>query len=174
MTTIHETHRSPTDSAVAARRAVAGCTIAAVAAMWLGLLGPAWTYVPPQPQGTAPAAELSFAALSAAVAGSSSAVQVTYFGWLAWAFAFGTTVLAILLIRTGHRLIAALCIGAGALQLAVAVLAVKGPLPWSVFVDGLADARLGAALMLAGYVLLVAAGVLAVRLPSADHAPTPE
>lgn len=174
MATIHVKRQPPTDSVAATRRVAAGCAIASAAFVWLGLLGPAWTYVPPQPQGNVPAADLSFAALSAAVAGTGSGVQAAYFGWLAWVFAFGTTVLAILLIRTGQPLVAALCIGVGALEPAVTVLAVKGPLPWSVFVDGLADVRLGAALTLSGFVLLIAAGVLAVWLPSAGHTPTPE
>ncbi|RZL84122.1 MAG: hypothetical protein EOP32_04710 [Rhodococcus sp. (in: high G+C Gram-positive bacteria)] len=166
MNAIYAGPQTRADSGAATRRVVV-CATASVAAAWVGLLGPAWTYVPPQPQADLPAGELTFAALSAASADSTSAVQAAYFGWLAWCFAVTVTVLMVLLSTTRSRPVAALCVSAGVVQLAVTVLAVKGPLPWSVFVEGISNIRLGAALALAAIVLLIGGGLLVLLSPTA-------
>ncbi|MFC9786320.1 hypothetical protein [Rhodococcus sp. NPDC127528] len=170
MNAIYAEPQTRAASSTASRR-IAMCAIASTAAVWLGLLGPAWTYIPPQPQANAPAAELSFAALSAASVGSTSTAQAAYFGWFAWLFAVAATALVVLLARTRSRVVAVLCTVVGAAQLALTVLAVKGPLPWSVFFDGIANIRLGAVLELIGILLLIAGGLLVLVSPNAAPVP---
>ena len=133
--------------------------LAGAAMLWIGLLGPAWTYVPAQPDANIPAADLSFAALAALTTESPSVVQATYFGWLAWVFVLVSTALVVLAVRTRNPLASVLCVAAGVVQLLVTVLAIKGPLPWSVVVDGLTNTRLGAALAIAGILSVIAAGI---------------
>ncbi|MFC0449177.1 hypothetical protein [Rhodococcus jostii] len=171
MSPIDTAVHTPARSGVITRVAAGMLPIAGAAAVWGALLGPAWTYVPAQPQANVPAAELSFAALAAATAESTSSVQVAYFSWLAWAFAVVTTALMILLAITRNLLIAALSVVAGAFQLVVTVLAVKGPLPWSVFFEGLPNIRIGAVLALSAIALLIAGGVFVLTATKPSRSP---
>jgi len=77
----------------------------------------------------------------------------------------------ILLAITRHRLIAALSVVAGAFQLVVTVLAVKGPLPWSVFFVGLPNIRIGAVLALSAIALLIAGGAFVLTATKPSRSP---
>lgn len=130
------------------------------AALWLGLLGPAWAYVPANAPANAPAMDLTFAGLAAASVGSPSFLQTMYFSWLGWVFAAASTVLAIATVRTGTRVLSGICVLAGVFQAVVTVLAMKGPLSWSVLMSGIGNTRLGVALVFVGYIALIVIGVL--------------
>ena len=164
MTAVATSTPTSTDPRRQVSRIAVAAAVAGVIAVWTALSGPVWTYVPAQPQLDLPAMGLTFGDLATAATTSPSAIQSAYFGWLAWVFAVLTSLLALWVLVGRNRLAALATVAAAVAQLIVTVLAVKGPLTWSVFFEGVPNIRVGAVLALGGIVLLFLTGaVVAAR-----------
>lgn len=142
--------------------ALVASAVIAPFAVWLGLLGPAWAYVPAQGSST-PAAEMNYADLSSVNSASAAALQSWYFTWGAWLLAALTLVVAILAIRVGGRTVGIVATVLGVAGLVITVFAMKGPLSWGTLIGGFENTRLGAALVFIGFLSLIAAGVQLLR-----------
>lgn len=85
------TATTPTATAHPSYRLALLCALS----LWVALFGPAWAYVPAQPQTQIPAMSPNFAEMAAAAGQSPSGLQQAFFGSLAWALALITTILAL-------------------------------------------------------------------------------
>ncbi|MEU1548318.1 hypothetical protein [Nocardia sp. NPDC005745] len=169
MTTINT--GSPQQVGIGAARTpglLVALAVASPLALWIGLLGPAWIYMPASPAAGTPPMYLSFADLATMYAQSPSALQLAYFDWMAWVFAVVGTVLALLLSWRPNSVVALSAVIAGITELALAALASKGDAPWSGMNPE--SIRLGAALVLFGYTALAALGIVALRAARRDPA----
>ncbi len=143
-----------------------GAIVVVAAILLIGsTLGPDWLYSPADPKTGTPAATLDFSALGVATEGSPSAIQATYFGWLAWVAFIGVIVLGALTALSANRLWAIAGLVAGLIAVLVSVLAIKGPLTWSQTVDALPNIRLGGYMMIIGLLGLLAYSAFRTFVP---------
>ncbi|MFD6452337.1 hypothetical protein ACFWF3_16270 [Nocardia sp. NPDC060220] len=139
-----------------------------VGAIWLALLGPAWTYVPASP--ATPAMTLNFADLAVLNANNPSGLQAAFYHWVAWAFAASTTVVVLVAVRAGNRVGGLLCAVTGTVQLVLTLFVMVEAAPdLSALVAGLPYARLGTVLFLGSMAALGYSGLR--RLPTPDAQP---
>ena len=156
------------ETSIARSRTYTILAVVSPIAVWLGLLGPAWAYVPADDTTGTASSEMNFAALAAVNSESANSIQAAYFTWGAWLFAAVTTVLAVLAVRVGGRALGGVCVLAGLVQVVVTVLAMKGSLSWGTLIGGFENTRAGAALVFIGFLSLVALGALALRGATAN------
>ncbi|WP_330231091.1 hypothetical protein OHA40_00525 [Nocardia sp. NBC_00508] len=119
-----------------------------------------------------PAMSLNFAEMAAGAGQSPSGLQQAFFGWIAWALALITTILALLATRWSSRILGGLCILVGLAELVLTAYGIKGTTTWSAVIDGMENMRLGGVLYLFGLVLLIQIGALVLLLQASPLHPS--
>lgn len=144
-----------------AATSVRSWSLLATAATWVGLLGPAWSFVPARPAAHTPAVNLNFAELAWFSAELPSTFQ-SYFNVGAWVLAVVITALAAYTGR-GHGLVwGLLSVLVGSVSLTLTLMALHSLPTTGNAWHTITSIRLGAALTLLGAVALARAGYLAV------------
>ncbi|WP_131816836.1 hypothetical protein [Nocardia salmonicida] len=112
---------------------------------------------------------LNFAEMAAGAGQSPSGLQQAFFGWMAWAFALISTILALLATRWAGRLLGILCIVVGVAELVLTTYGMKGAMTWSAMSEGTGNMRLGGVLYLLGLFLIIPIGAIAFARDNADN-----
>ncbi|MDE1675275.1 hypothetical protein [Nocardia gipuzkoensis] len=134
-----------------------GVVVICSAALLVSLLGPVWIHHPAQSAPKRPEVWLTFSDLGAVAAKSSSPVQVVYFSWLAWVLVLTTIAFgALSQLLVGWRLVLLFELLASLVALCTTIVAVKGPLSWSIFLGQFSNLRPGGYLIVAGLLGFVA------------------
>jgi hypothetical protein len=119
-------------------------------------LGPGWFYSPAQPQAHIPATTLSYQGLHH-LADSGLAptnwIQQNYFSWLGWLLIIVTVLATGAAVVSGRRVLSLVGAAFSLLGLVLGLFAAKGALSWSQFGHQLPNLRVGAYLLVAGFVL---------------------
>jgi hypothetical protein len=140
---------------------LAGATGLAAVLLVVSLVGPGWVHAPADPATGAPATTLDFQGLNTLTSlVPSTAWQQAYFGWLGWAMVVLTvaTGVAAALRRDGRSGTALVL--ASSLGLLASLFAVKGTMSWSVFIAATDTMRIGSYMLIVGYVVSMAVGVI--------------
>ena len=133
----------------------------------ISTLGIAWFHIPAQPQAHVPALTLSYNGLhhlASSGLAPTNWIQQNYFAWLGWVLIAATIIATGAAALAGHRLLS----GAGAvlslLGLVLGLFAAKGVLSWSQFSHEIPDLRIGAYLLVIGFLLTL----VSVLVPERD------
>jgi hypothetical protein len=143
--------------------AVAG--VGAVLLM-ISLLGPGWLFSPANEAAHIPATTLNFAdlhQLSSSGAVPTNWIQHNYFAWLGWVLIVATIVATSAAVLGGGRLFGALGVVLSVLGLLLGLFAAKGVLTWSRFYHLVPDLRVGAYLLVVGYLLTLVSAAASGR-----------
>ncbi|GAA4683452.1 hypothetical protein GCM10023197_45160 [Gordonia humi] len=126
--------------------------------------------MPANAAGPSPEMTLSYTDLGEMVqsgAAPTTAFQQAYFSWLAWTTAIVTVIMATAAIMLSGRAIAIATAVLSAVGLVFLIFGTKGPLSWAAYADQAGNIRMGAILMVVGYVVTICtAAVSAARRPT--------
>jgi hypothetical protein len=129
-------------------------------------LGLGWLFSPAVAVAHIPAQTLSFAGLhhltSSGIA-PTNWIQKNYFAWLGWVLIIATIIATGASVLTGRRSLGVLAVVLSVLGLVLSLFAFKGVLTWSQFIHQIPNVRVGAYLLIAGYLLTLASGLTAER-----------
>jgi len=126
-------------------------------------LGPAWFYSPAQPQAHIPATTLSYQGLhhfADSGLAPTNWIQQNYFSWLGWLLIVVTILATGAAVVAERRILSLAGAALSLLGLILGLFAAKGALSWSQFSHELPDLRVGAYLLVAGFVFTCVSGLL--------------
>jgi hypothetical protein len=140
---------------------VVGATGLAAVLLVVSLLGPGWVHAPADPATGAPATTLDFQGLNTLTSlVPSTAWQQAYFGWLGWAMVVLTVAMGIAAALRRDGLSGTALVLASSLGLLASLFAVKGTMSWSAFIAASDSMRIGSCMLIVGYVVSMAVGVI--------------
>jgi hypothetical protein len=140
---------------------LAGATGLAAVLLVVSLVGPGWVHAPADPVTGAPATTLDFQGLNTLTSlVPSTAWQQAYFGWLGWAMVVLTIATGIAAALRRDGLSGTALVLASSLGLVATLFAVKGTMSWSVFIAATDTMRIGSYMLIVGYVVCMAVGVI--------------
>jgi hypothetical protein len=128
--------------------------------------GPAWFHIPGQPKAHIPATTLSYAGLhhlSSSGLTPTDWIQHNYFAWLGWVLIAATVVLTAGAVLLGRHLLAVAAAVLSLLGLVLGIYAAKGVLTWSQFLHQVPHLRVGAYLLVVGFLLTALAAFVPER-----------
>jgi hypothetical protein len=126
-------------------------------------LGLGWLFSPAVAAAHIPAMTLNFAdlgTLSSSGRVPTNWIQENYFSWIGWALIALTIVATGAAAVTGRRPLRVLSVILSVAGLLVSLFAAKGVLSWSQFSREIPNLRVGVCLLIVGYLLTLAAGVI--------------
>lgn len=139
----------------------AGAVLLVIAPLGLG-----WLFSPAVAAEHIPAMTLNFgnlATMSSSGRVPTDWIQENYFSWIGWALIALTVVAAGAAAVTGRPPLRVLSVIVSVVGLVVSLFAAKGVLSWSQFWHEVPDLRIGVCLLIVGYLLTLAAGLVAER-----------
>lgn len=140
---------------------LAGATALAAVLLVVSLVGPGWVHVPADRATGAPATTLDFQGLKTLTSlVPSTGWQQAYFGWLGWTMVLFTIAVGIAAALRRDGLSGTALVLASSLGLVATLFAVKGTMSWSGFIAATDTMRIGSYLLIVGYVVSMAVGVI--------------
>lgn len=132
----------------------------------ISALGPTWLYSPAVPAAHIPALSLSYADLNTLANSGhvpSTWVQENYFAWIGWLLIIATILATGAAVLLRQRRLGFVGLGLSALGLVLGLFAAKGALSWSQFSHQIPNLRVGAYLLIVGFLLTLVTALLPER-----------